>query len=130
MKVHEVVDDSALQVVLNLVYDDLLAHVNQFHICQILFIFIDCLINLLIISYPISKVQRSSFWVLAFIVGRCGLDLHDVCHNGLFRITLGLHIERLDVVGFAALTHPSSSGLCRIRSIQYGHHSSVCLEPI
>ena len=69
MKIHEVVHDSALQVILNLVDDDLLADIDQLHVCQVLFILIDCLINLLIVSYPVSKVQCSRFWVLAFVVG-------------------------------------------------------------
>ena len=129
MKVHQVVDNSALQVILNLVDDDLLSNIDQLHVCQVLFILIDRLVNLLIIPYPVPKVQCSRFWILACIVGRCGLDLHDICHDGLFRITLRLHIECLDAVGVAALTHPSSSSLCRICSIQYSHDSPVRLEP-
>ena len=130
MEIHEVVDDSALQVVLYLVDDDLLAHIDQFHICQVLFILIDCLVHLFIIPYPVAKVHCSCFWILAYIVGRCGLDLQDVCHDGLFGIALGFNIERLDAVGFTALTDPSSSSLCRICSVQYGDSSSICLEPV
>ena len=65
MKIHEVVNNSALQVILNTVDDDLLAHINQFHICQVLFILVDCLINLLIVSYAVPKVQCGGFRVLA-----------------------------------------------------------------
>ena len=130
MKIHEVVHHSALQVILYPVDDDLLAHINQFHICQVLFILVDRLINLLIVPDPVPKVQCGGFWILALVVGGCGLDLHDVRHDGLFRITLGLDIEGLDAVGFAALTHPSSSGLCRICSIEYSDGSSVRLEPL
>ena len=130
MKVHEVVNNSALQVILNLVDDDLLAHINQLHVCRVLFILIDRLINLLIVPYPVPKIQCRRFWVLSLIVGRCGLNLDDICHDGLFRITLGLHKDRLDTVGIAALTHPSSSSLCRIGSIQYSDSSPFCLEPL
>lgn len=88
MKIHEVVDHSALQVIFDLVDNDLLAHIDQLHVRQVLLILIDCLINLLIVSDPVPKVQCSRFWILAYVVGRRSLDLHDVGHNGLFRITL------------------------------------------
>ena len=129
MEIHKVVYNSTLQVILYLIDNDLLAHIDQLDVSQVLFFLIDCLIDLFVVSYPVSKVQCRRFWVLAFVIGRCGLDLHNVRHNGLFRVTLGLHIERLDVVGFAALSDPSSSSLCRIGSIQYSHNASIFLEP-
>ena len=129
MEIHEVVDNSTLKVVLDLVDDDLLAHIDQLHVRQVLLVLIDRLVNLLVIAYSVPKIQRSRLRILALIVWRGSFDLDDVCHDGLFRITLGLHIERLDVVGVATLTHPPSSSLCRVCSIQYSHRSTVFLEP-
>lgn len=130
MEVHEVVDDSALEVVFDLVDDDLLAHIDQLHVCQVLLVLVDGLVDLLIVPYPVPKVQRSRFWILTLIIGRRCLDFHDVCHDGLFRITLGLNIERFDAIGLAAFTHPSSSSLCRICSVEYSHNPPICLEPL
>ena len=130
MKVHEIIDNSALQIVFDLVDDDLLAHIDQLHVCQVPFILIDGLVNLLIVPYPVPKVQCSRFWILTLVIGRRCLHFHDICHDGLFRITLRLNIERLDAIGAAAFAHPSSSSLCRICSVQYRHNSPFGLEPL
>ena len=130
MKVHEIVDDSALEVVFDLVDDDLLAHIDQLYVCQVLLILIDGLVNLLIIPYPVPKVQCSRFWILTLIIGRRCFDFHNICHDGLFRIALRLNKERFDAIGLAALAHPSSSSLRRICSVEYSHDPPICFEPL
>lgn len=130
MKVHKIVNDSALEVVFDLVNDDLLAHIDQLYICQVPLVLIDGLVYLLIVPYAVPKVQCSRLWILTLIIGRRCFDFHDICHDGLFRITLRLNKESFDAVGLAALAHPSSSSLCRICSVKYSHDPPICFEPL
>lgn len=81
VKVHQVVHHTALQVVLNGVDDDLFAHIDQLDVCQIFLVLVDGLIDLLVIADTIPKVLCSFLGILAFIVGRSGLDFQDVGHD-------------------------------------------------
>lgn len=88
MKVHQIVDHSALKVVSYLVDDDLSSHVDQLHICEILLVFVNGLIDLLVVADSISKIPRGSIGVLTFVIGRGGLDLQDVAHDDVFVVAL------------------------------------------
>lgn len=111
MKIHEIVNDSTLQVVSYLVDHNLSAHIDQLHICEILLVFVNGLIHLFIVADPISKIPGGNFGVLTLVVGRGGLDLQDVAHDDVFIVAFGLDVQGLDVVGFAALVNPPSAVL-------------------
>ena len=77
MEIHEIIDDSALKVVLDLVDNDLLPNIYQFDVCKIFLILIDSLVDLLVSPDPIAEILTCDFWVLSLVVWRCGLDFHD-----------------------------------------------------
>ena len=81
MEVHKIVDHPALQIVLDCIDDDLLAHVDQLDVCQILLVLVDGLVDLFVIPNAVPKVLCGLFWILAFVVGRGSLDLEDVGHD-------------------------------------------------
>ena len=69
MEVHEVVNHTALQVILYLVDDDLLTDINEFDVRQVFFIFINCLVYFFIIANPVSKILSRNFRILSLVVG-------------------------------------------------------------
>lgn len=109
MKIHQIVDDSTLQVVSYLVDNHLPAHVDQLHICEILLVFVNGLIHLFVVADPIPKIPGGNFGVLTLVVRRGGLDLQDVAHDDIFIVAFGFDVQGLDVVGFAALVDPPST---------------------
>ena len=130
MEIHEIVDDAALQVVFDLVDDHLATDIDQLDIGEMLLILIDCLVNLLIFPDPVEEIATRVFRILPLVIRRRGFHLHDVCHYDIFIVTFGLDEQRLDAVRFAALCNPTTTGLGRIRSIQYGYHTLSTIEPL
>jgi hypothetical protein len=68
VQVHEVVYNPALQIVLYLIDDDLLPHINQLDIGQIALILVNGLVHFLVVAYPVPEVCRSLLWILSNIV--------------------------------------------------------------
>lgn len=70
-----------MEVVLDLVDNHLLAHIDQLDVCEIALILVDRLVDLLVVSDAVSEVRCSYFWVLSYVVWRRGLDFQNVAHN-------------------------------------------------
>ena len=99
MKIHEIVHDTALEIVANAVDDNLLSDVDKLNICKIFLG--NRFVNLLVVADSIHEVLRRVFRILTLIVGAGGLDFQDVGSNQLLVITLRLDKHNLEVVGLA-----------------------------
>ena len=111
MEVHEVIDDSALEVVFDLVDDDLSTDVDQLDVCKILLILVDGLVHLLVFLDPVAEVSTCDFRVLALVVWGCGLYFHDIRHDDVVIVAFRLDVQCLDTICFAALGDPSATSL-------------------
>ena len=129
MEVHEVVDDSALQVVLDLVDYDSASHIDQLDICKVLLILIDCLVHLLVLLNAIAKVPARFFWILPHVVRRCGLNLHDVGHDDVFGVAFRFYVKGLHVVLLAFLSNPATARFGGIGRIQYCNNTLSAIKP-
>ena len=129
MEIHEIVDNPTLEVVFDLVDDHLTTDIDKLDIREMLLILIDCLVNLLIFPDPIEEVPTRVFRILPYVIRRRGFHFHDVCHYDIVIVAFGLDEQRLDAVRLAALCNPTTTGLGRICSIQYRHHSLSTIEP-
>lgn len=68
MQVHEIVYDAALEVVFDLVDDDLFSHVDELDICEVFLVFVNCFIDLFVVSNSIAEVFGGFFRVLTLVV--------------------------------------------------------------
>lgn len=117
MKIHEVVDHPALQVVLDCIDDDLFANVDQLHIRHVLLILVNRLVHLFVIADPVAKVLRSHIGILTLVVWRGGLDLEDVRHDQRLVVTFRLDVNGPDIVAFALLMNPTPSSFAGVGGI-------------
>lgn len=117
MQVHQVIDYSTLQIILNSVDDDLAADVDKFNIRQVFLILVDRLIDLLVVSNPVTKVLSSDFWVQAFVIRTGSLDLEDIGHDQVLVIAFRFDEDGLDIIGRTTLTDPTTADLGRIGSV-------------
>ena len=129
VEIHEVVDDTRLEIVLNLVDNDLFADVDEFDVGEVLFVFVDGLIDFFVVADAVAEILSGNFRILAFVVGGGGLDFKDVAHDDFFVVALRLHVEGVYGVGVTPLSYPSPPRFCRVCCIQYRHDSLVFLEP-
>jgi len=84
VKIDEVVDEPAGEIVLDEVDDNLVADVDELDIRVTSFGLVDGLVDLFIVRDSLSKVSCCFFGILAGIVGGRGLHFQDVAHNQLF----------------------------------------------
>ena len=121
MQVHEIVNDAALEVVLNSVDDDLLANVHDFEVRVLIFVsvLVNCLVNLLVITDAVEKVLGSSFRVLTPVVRAGRFDIANVCHDDVLIVTLALDKKYLDAMLNTDFVDPFPALLGRIGSVEY-----------
>ena len=129
VKVHQIIDHAALQVILNPVDDDLAADVDELDVRQVLLILVDGLIDLLVVADAIAEVLRGHLGVLADVVRACGLDLEDVRHNEGFIVAFGFDKEGLDAFGDATALNPLAAGLGGVGGVQDGDDAVAAGEP-
>lgn len=118
MEIHEIVDDPALQVVMDLIDDDLTPDVDQLDVRQVLLVLIDGLIDLFVHANAVPKVVGRNLRVLAHVIRTCGLDLTDIGHDERLIIALGLDEDGLDPVGRTAFSDPATSFFGRVGGVQ------------
>lgn len=107
VEVHEIVYDPTLQVVLQSIDDDLASNVDNFAVRQIMLVFIKCLVDSFVHSYPLSKVLGCLLRVLPSIVRARRLDFLDVTHDQIFVITFALNEKSLNVFGITSFLDPA-----------------------
>ena len=129
VEVHEVVNHPTLQVVLDAIDNDLLADVHDLQIGQMALVLINGLVHLLVIPDALYEVRRSTFRVLALVVGGRGLDLEDVAHDQGLVVTFRLDEERLHPLGITPLLDPASALLGGVGRVEDPNDPSVG-EPI
>lgn len=61
MEIHEVVDNSRLQIILYTVDYDMLAHIHDFQIRQVTLSFVNRLIDLFVVANAVPEVLGSRF---------------------------------------------------------------------
>lgn len=127
MEVHCEVDDSRLQVIGHLVDHDLRADVDKFDVGQIRFR--KCLVHLLVVPNPVSKVPRRLFRILADVIRRSGLHFQDITHDQIFVITLALNKEHVVPLRITTLLDPLPPVLGRIGSIKDSNMTAFMLKP-
>lgn len=120
MQIHEVVDNTTLEIVLNAVDDDLLANVHQLQVgvAVLIAVGVNSLVDFFIVLDAIAKVLGRFFWILAAVVGACQLDVTNVGHDGLFIIAFAFDKQHLDAMGSARIPDPFASLLGGIGRIQ------------
>lgn len=84
MEVLDVVNQTTGQVILDLVNDDGRPNVDKLDVGILLLVFIDSLVDLLVVADTVSKILSSKLWILAHVIGRSGLDFEDVVHDDVF----------------------------------------------
>lgn len=130
MQVHKVIDYATLEVVLDLVDDDLLTNVDQFHVCKIALVLVDGLIDLLVVSNAVSEIRCGGFWVLSYVVRRRSLDLEDVAHDQVLIVAFRLDEQGLNVLSLAALLYPPTTALRRVGRIEDRDQTSAFRKPL
>ena len=130
MQVHEIVNYAALQIVLDLVDDDMLADVDEFDIGQVFFVVADCLVDFFVVADAIPEILGSHFGILAFVVGGCGFDFEDVAHDQSLVVTFRFDVEGFDVVCFTSLVHPPSTCFGGVGGVEYGYYSLTHFKPL
>ncbi len=130
MQIHQIVHHPALQVVLYPVDDDLTPNIDDLAVCHIRLVLVQCLVDPLIHLDSLSEILRCRFRVLSHVVWARRLHLHDVRHNQLLIIALGLNEQGLNALGVAALLDPTSPRLGAVRRIEDGNQMAGGAEPM
>jgi hypothetical protein len=120
VQVHQVVDNSALKVVLNSVDDDLLPHVHDLEVSIVVLILVpvDSLVHLLIISNAIAEILSGLFRILALIVRARCLNVADVGHDEILIVALTLDEQDLNAVARTSVHDPPAAFLGGVGSVQ------------
>ena len=130
MEVHQIIDDSTLKVVLDLIDNNLTPYVNQLDVCKVLLIVPNCLVNVLVCLDSTEKIFACNLRILSFVVWGRSLDLHDIRPDYILIVTFRLHIKRLDILGFALLGDPTATSLGGVGGIEYGNYTLFTVEPV
>lgn len=121
MEVHEVVDDSALEIIPDSANDDLLANIHDLQVSQmrLLALGVDGAVHLLIITNTVAEIKGGSLRVLAAIVWAGSLDIANVGHDELLIVALALNEKNLNSILIANLQNPLATLQSRVGSIEY-----------
>jgi len=128
MQIHQIVHNPTLQVILNRIDDNLLAHIHNLQIRKIILVLINRLVHLFVVANTVSEILCSLLRILANIVGRRGLDFENIAHDQLFIVAFALNEQCLDSVFVAALLDPTASGLRTVRCVENGDDAALLEE--
>ena len=120
VQIHEIVNDATLQVVLDTIDDDLLAHVHELEISVLILvtIVVNRFVDLLIHLDAVAEILGRLLGILATVVGTGRFDVADVGHDELLVITLALYKEDLDSMVLKSVHNPFAALLCRVSGIK------------
>lgn len=90
VKIHQVVDHTALEIVLDAVDDNIGSDVGELDIGQILFFVVNRLIDLLVLGNAVQEVFGGHLGILALVVWAGGFDVDDVSHDERLIVADGL----------------------------------------
>lgn len=128
MQVHQVIDNSRLKISLDVVDDDLAAHVDQFDICQVFLR--DRLIGLSVVDDSRLEVLDRLFRIHVLVIRGFQLDRHDVMQDQCLIFADRLNKHDLDVVLLAFCHQHLSSGAGGVGCIIEGNDTLLLLEPV
>lgn len=126
----DVVDQTAGQVIFDLVDDDGRSHVDELDVGVLLLIFVDGFVHLLVVANAVAEIKGSDLRILTLVVRGGRLDFLDVSHDEIFVITDGLHKESLNASFSALLIDPLAALLGGVGGIQDGDNTLAGLEPL
>lgn len=120
MQVHEIIYDSALQVVLDAVDDHLGANVHDLEVGEVTLVavLVNRLVDLLIHLDPVPEVQGSLLRILSLVVRAGSLDIPNVGHDQVLVVAFGFDKEHLNALAGALLVDPLAPILGRIGCIE------------
>lgn len=130
MKVLDIIDEAAGQIVLDTIDDDLSADVNELDIGIKVFILVKSLIDFFVVADTSHKVFCSFFGVLANVVRGSGLDFTDVVHDQVVVIAFGLDEERSNACKATGIVDPFSTLLGRVGRVENCHLPVCSPEPV
>lgn len=127
VKVHQVVDDTALQIILDTVDDDLLAHVHELEVgvLALVAVVVQRLVDLLVIADAVPEVLGGLFRVLATVVRAGELDVADVGHDEVLVVAFALDKDDLDPFLCAGIENPLAAFFGRVGRVQYADDSAA-----
>lgn len=123
MKVDGVVNQSARQIVFNIVDDNGRPYIDELDVGHIL-IFLYGLVYFFIVVDPLHKVLCGDFWVLSDVVWRGGFHFANIVHDEFSVVAFRFNEERLDPSRLAHVADPLAASLGRIGCVKYCHLSS------
>ena len=129
MEILDVIDQTARQVVLDLVNDHRGADIDQLDVGVMLLILINGFVNLLVVPDASAEIQRSHLGILTLVIRGRGLNFEDVVHDDLFIITCRFNEQCLDACLFAGLIDPAASISGGIGGIQDSDDTFSGVEP-
>jgi hypothetical protein len=132
VEVHEVVDDAALEVVLDAVDDDLLADVHDLEegVLALVAVLIEALVDLLIVADAVAEVEGGGVRVLAGVVGAGSLHVADVGHDETLVVTTALDEDDLDALAGASVKNPLAAVFCGVCGIEDSYCALGLPEPL
>ena len=130
MKVHEVVNDATLQVVLDAIDDDLAANIDEFDVGHVRLILVDGLVDLLVVADPVAEVTGRFLRILTDVVWRGCFDFANVAHDEILVVTLRFHEHCRNLLIIATVLYPATSRFGRVGRIQDGNGTAVGFEPV
>jgi len=130
VKVHEVVYHTRLQIIVYPVDDDLASHVDDFAVCHVGLVLVQCLVHPLVHCDSLSEVERRLFWVLPFVVGTGRFDFANVGHDHILVLALALNEQGLDSLGIANVLDPAAAALGAVCGVENSNEVVLSFEPL
>jgi len=132
VQVHEEVNNAALQVVLDTVDENLSTNVHDLEVGKIVLItiLIDGLVDLFVMTNPLSEILRGFLRILANIIGAAGLNVADVGHDQFFVVALGFHKQDFNSLAANLVEHPFAALFCAVCSVEDAHDAALLFEPL
>lgn len=128
VEIHQIVDNTTLEIVLDTVDDTLLADIHKLQICQVILRLVNSLVDLLIIGDTVTEILCSLLGVHSDVVWGGCLDFQDIAHDKVLVVALGLDIHGLNTGLVTFCLDPAAARLGRVSSIEDCNDSAI-LEP-
>lgn len=90
VQIHQVVDYTTLEIVLDAVDDDIGSDISQFDISQVLFFLINRLVDLFVLGNAVQEVLGGQLGILVLIVWASSFDVYDISHDERLIVADGL----------------------------------------
>lgn len=110
--------------------DDLASNVDDFAVCHVGLVLVQCLVDPLVHCNSLSEVERRLLWVLPFVVGTGRLYFTDVGHDHILVLALALNEQGLDSLGIADVFDPAAATLGAVCGVENRNEVVLSFEPL